>query len=812
MIKKILHLLFNEKLEIRQRLMNLILSAALVGGVISMIATVFLGGWTSAAIVGLVMIVVTISLVLSVRYNKMNAAGVLVTGVTNIFVFPWMYFNSGGCYSGMPLWFLMGLIFTWLCLSGKLCFIMYALNLIALIGCIIVGTSHPEWFVEMPDDYMISDIIQSILIVSLIIGIIFKYQTYVYEKQKKRVEEKDAQLHIANEAKSQFLANMSHEIRTPINGIIGMNTMLLKNLGTGSTEEIREYAKNIQSASQTLLSIINDILDISKIESGKMEIVPVDYELFSVLNDCYNMNHAKAEEKNLGFRMDIENSLPSVLYGDEVHIRQIINNFLSNAVKYTEHGQVLLRMRADRKLNDTITLRIEIRDTGIGIRPEDIDKLFRNFTRLDEKRNRNIVGTGLGLSLTKNLVDLMGGEIRVESEYGSGSVFTVLLEQKIISDEPFGNFSEKYRTFIHQAEKESIGYTAPDARILIVDDVQMNLDVARGLLSSTQAKIDTAAGGEECLERIGLLKYDIIFLDHMMPMMDGLETLKKMQEDKTHKNLQTPVIALTANAIVGARETYLKAGFADYLSKPIQEKEILDMLFKYLPVSLIRTPKGDTILPGTEDTLSETPTQHDAVQEKTLPGAEDPEQPAPTAPQDDTAEENTAASARDRSEASAVNLTPSTGNEKKRPAASFRSTQEENITPFISAAQEASAESIDLAACFPSLDIPLGLSYSGNRPSLLLKLIRQYAEWDKTRDIDRFFEESNWKDYEITVHAIKSGSLNIGAKELSDKAKALEQAAKDMDIPYIFRSHQEMLDLYRALLHEIRSGLPSDPT
>ncbi len=767
MIKKLLHLLFNEELEIRQRLMNLILSAALVGGAISMITTVFLGGWTSAAIVGLVMIVVVISLVLSVRYNNTNAAGVLVTGVTNIFVFPWMYFNSGGCYSGMPLWFLMGLIFTWLCLSGKLCFIMYALNLIALIGCIIIGTYHPEWFVEMPDDYMISDIIQSILIVSLIIGIIFKYQTHVYEKQKRRVEEKDRQLHIANEAKSQFLANMSHEIRTPINGIIGMNTMLLKNLENGSIEDTREYAKNIQSASQTLLSIINDILDISKIESGKMEIVPVEYELFSILNDCYNMNHAKAEEKNLSFRMDIDSSLPSVLYGDEVHIRQIINNFLSNAVKYTEHGDVLLRMRADRKKGDSVTLRIEIRDTGIGIRPEDIDKLFRNFTRLDEKRNRNIIGTGLGLSLTKNLVDLMGGEIKVESEYGRGSVFTVLLTQKIISDEPFGDFSEKYRDFVHQEENHTTSFTAPDSRILIVDDVPMNLEVAKGLLSSTLAKIDTATDGKECLHRVSMHKYDIIFLDHMMPVMDGMETLKEIQADKTHNNQDTPVVALTANAIVGARDTYLKAGFADYLSKPIQEKEILAMLFKYLPVSLIRTATGAPLLPDTGD-----------------PDYADNKRSS------DSHTEDSGISG----DADGTNETPDPDDP----------TESGDLTGSVKSSKP------DLAACFPSLYIPLALSYSGNNEALLLKLIREYVEWDKTSDVDRFFEESNWKDYEITVHAIKSGSLNIGAKKLSDKAKALEQAAKDKDIPYIFRNHQEMLDLYRTLLTELRAGMPPE--
>ncbi len=399
---------------------------------------------------------------------------------------------------------------------------------------------------------------------------------------------------VASQAKSQFLANMSHEIRTPINGIMGMNTMLLDELDDGNTEDARKYALNITSASQTLLSIINDILDISKIESGKMEIIPVEYKIFSVLNDCCNMTISRAEEKGLKFVMDIDSSVPSVLYGDEVHLRQIINNFLSNAVKYTRSGKVSLCLKALSREADTVMLYIEVADTGMGIKQEDIDKLFTKFARLDEKKNRNIEGTGLGLPLTDKLVKLMGGEIKVQSTYGKGSVFSVTLSQKVVDDTPVGNFSDRYNEFLRQKKEKSDEIDIHDASILVVDDVEMNIQVVKGMLKRTRARIDTAYSGKECLEKIEQTHYDIIFLDHMMPEMDGIETFERMKSSE-HPNNDTPVVILTANAVVGAKEMYLRKGFIDYLSKPIRRGELIEMLRKYLPKELInKEPSGAT--------------------------------------------------------------------------------------------------------------------------------------------------------------------------------------------------------------------------
>ena len=392
----------------------------------------------------------------------------------------------------------------------------------------------------------------------------------------------------ASQAKSRFLANMSHEIRTPINGIMGMNAILLDELNAGNTMEARQYAVNINSASQTLLSIINDILDISKIESGKMELIPVEYEIFSVLNDCYNMTFSRAEEKGLKFFMDIDPNIPSVLYGDEVHFRQIINNFLSNAVKYTPSGHVTLSLKELSRSGGMVKLSVEISDTGIGIKPEDINKLFGNFTRLDEQKNRNIEGTGLGLALTEKLVKLMGGEITVKSEYGRGSVFGAVITQEIVNSAPVGDFSERYNVFVDQHKEKSDAADLHGVSILVVDDVEMNIQVVKGMLKRTQADVDTAYSGGECLEKIAEKHYDIIFLDHMMPEMDGIETFERMKQLE-HKNKNTPVIILTANALVGAKEMYLETGFVDYLSKPVRRDELIDMIIKYIPRNAVQS-------------------------------------------------------------------------------------------------------------------------------------------------------------------------------------------------------------------------------
>lgn len=400
------------------------------------------------------------------------------------------------------------------------------------------------------------------------------------------IEKEKQQAIYANEAKAKFLANMSHEIRTPINAVLGMDEMIIEE----STEEkIKEYAIDIKNAGKTILSLINDILDFSKIESGKIEIIPVEYDLASLISDSYNMINMKAKDKGLKFRIENDTRLPRRLYGDEVRVRQVLVNLLTNAVKYTKEGSIVMSVQGKRMDDGRLSLNISVEDTGIGITEENRAKLFESFQRVDEKRNRNIEGTGLGLAITMQIMKMMQGSINVESEYGKGSVFSVEFPQGIVDDSQVGNLSEYMKSVKREETKDKDMLLAPEGKILVVDDADLNLKVFCGVLRHTQLQIDTASSGSEALEMICKKEYHIIFLDHMMPDMDGIETLHAMKQRKSEVNADTPVIMLTANAIEGMREMYLEEGFADYLSKPIQIDELKDIIRKYLPDELILT-------------------------------------------------------------------------------------------------------------------------------------------------------------------------------------------------------------------------------
>lgn len=394
----------------------------------------------------------------------------------------------------------------------------------------------------------------------------------------------------ASEAKGRFLANMSHEIRTPIHAVLGMDEMILRESGE---ERIREYALDIRNAGQTLLALINDILDISKIESGKLEIIPVEYDVSSLIFDIVNMMKMKAQDKNLEFVLHVDERIPCRLFGDDVRIRQILVNLLSNAVKYTEQGSVTLEVAFDetsKETGQTVELLFRVRDTGIGIREEDLEQLFTAFERLDEKRNRKIEGTGLGMSITTQLLEMMGSQLEVESEYGKGSVFSFRLKQAVINPEPVGNIGKRITGRAAQYEYQTM-FTAPEARVLLVDDNAVNRRVFVQLLKETKVQVEEASGGEQCLECVEKNTYDMIFLDHMMPGLDGIETLQEMRR-RENGGKEVPVIALTANAVTGAREMYLEAGFADFLAKPVKPEKLEKMLMDMLPPEKVKLPKN----------------------------------------------------------------------------------------------------------------------------------------------------------------------------------------------------------------------------
>ena len=519
----------------------------------------------------------------------------------------------------------------------------------------------------------------------------------------------------ADRAKSDFLASMSHEIRTPINAVLGMNELIIRE---SSEQNIREYAKDIESSGRMLLSLINDILDFSKVESGKMEIISVEYDLASVINDIINMLSTRAKDKGLAFLVEVDKTIPSILHGDEIRIRQIITNLMTNAIKYTEKGSVKLSLKGAK---DEIgyKLYIIVSDTGKGIKEEDQKRLFESFTRVDEVENRAIEGTGLGLTLTKCFVEMMGGELSVESTYGEGSVFTAYIRQEIVKDDPIGDFEERIARKREQRENNSQGLHAPGCKVLVVDDVQMNCKVFCGLLKGTGMEIDTAFSGREALNRCQNKKYNIIYMDHRMPNMDGIECLHELRSMDTPNN-DTPVIILTANAISGMKEMYLDEGFDDYLSKPIEVKYLEKSIRKYASDWLVETVKDNK----TESVIEE--------------------------------------------------------NKAESPQISF---QEK----------------------YPELNVNLGLMYCMNDKDFYQEMIKEYAGDDKSTILKECLASGNYNDFRTYVHAVKSTSLNIGAEHLSEKAKRLENAAKESDLQYIHSNFDEFLLEYESLIKKINS-------
>lgn len=601
----------------------------------------------------------------------------------------------------------------------------------------------------VPENVATEGIAYLIVLVLWVFGLLFAVfvagMVYLFgaeEKVKEGDELREAKLIAdkANRAKSDFLANISHEIRTPINAVMGMNEMILREC---EQEEIREYAQNIQGASQTLLSLINDILDFSKIESGKMEIVEDVYDVASMLNDVINMVRVKAEDKGLWFRLNIDEKLPCEMWGDPIRTRQIAINILNNAVKYTKEGGVTFTVTGEHTAEDRILLKIQVSDTGIGIKEEDMPKLFNNFERVNLGENRNVEGTGLGLAITQKLTEQMNGVIEVQSEYGAGSTFTLYLPQGVVNNSPLGDFQKRYQVVAQQSRQQyRESFLAPEAEILVVDDTAMNLLVITQLLKKTQVKVDTCASGRECLELICKKHYDVILLDHMMPDMDGIETLEEMMLMNEHCCHGTPVIALTANAIVGVREMYIEKGFDDYLSKPVEGKDLEDMLKKYIPSQKLQI-----------------------IEEQQIPGI-----------------------------SAAIGV-------------SGQSAAKD-------AAKKNDAENTTLPVKKAIVDTELGIRYCGESEDVYREVLREFCdvEPEERRKIEEAYAGEDWKNYAILVHGLKSASLSIGAKKLSEEAAGIEKASEELTrdeaphkkelLKFIREYHGKTMEMYEDSAEE----------
>lgn len=575
-------------------LFNVMVVVAVLGGVFSIImAMASLLPVQSVPIVIVAILIAVLPFYLANYKGRLGVASNFMVIVSCFFLFPSIFFSQGGIESGMSSWFALGILFIFLLLDGVNFVVMLSLDAIVIIGCYWLSYKYPQLVHgQMLRASFFLDVVQSIFVTTVAVGLIVKVQAWMQKQQDSIVEEKNELLvevtqkakhaqreaEIANHSKSNFLANMSHEIRTPINTVLGMDEMILRETREDNT---RSLAQDIRTSTESLLEIVNEILDFSRIESGKMELMADDYELCDVIHDTVTVFGLRAKEKGLYLHIHVDEKLPAMYRGDSLRLRQIINNIMSNAIKYTREGGINFSVTGHQE-EDSEVLHFEIEDTGAGIREEDLHRLFEAFERIDEKTNRNIEGTGLGMAITTNLLHMMDSNLLVRSVYGQGSTFYFDLKQRVKDWTPIGHFQVKDKKNADNSKEQHFTFLAPNVHVLLVDDNAMNRKVFCKLLKHTQIQIDEVDNGFTCLEMVKKYHYDIIFLDHMMPELDGVETFSYMQSMQENRCKDTPVIVLTANAIIGAKEQYMQIGFTDYLSKPIDSHRLENLIVEQL--------------------------------------------------------------------------------------------------------------------------------------------------------------------------------------------------------------------------------------
>ncbi len=550
-------------------------------------------------VIGLIGIVFLITAVVAqwgFTVKKVAISAAVITLIIDFIMMPAIFFFSGGGAGGSPIWFVAFSLYISLVMAGKQRVLFLIVNSATASACYALNIVHPEYMMVRSTGYANRSSLFAVLIVSLACGIVVSYAVRAFDGEIKRSDLRGKEIEKLNKAQNQFFSNMSHEIRTPINTIIGLNEMILRE---DISEEVAEDAMNIQAASKMLLHLINDILDMSKIESGKMEITAVTYDTGAMLSELVGMLWIRAKEKGLEFHIDVDPMLPAQLIGDEVKIKQILINLLTNAIKYTREGSVTLSIQYQPQEGGMGLVTYSVSDTGMGLKKESIPHLFSAFRRVDEEKNRFIEGTGLGLSIVKQFVDLMGGTIRVNSVYMQGSTFIVELPQKAAADKQIGELNLELRHSMGHRRQYRQSFEAPDARILVVDDNSTNLLVVRKLLRDTRVNVETAESGKEALKMTLETQYHLIFMDHMMPEMDGIECLHEIRRQVGGLCRETKVVALTANAGSDTQALYVKEGFDGYLLKPVNGDELERELLRMLPRELIRVI--DTELAAADD-------------------------------------------------------------------------------------------------------------------------------------------------------------------------------------------------------------------
>ena len=604
---KLKHMIFGRKLDLRERLFRICI---LVGSVLSFLVMleciVILDAKTIIVPFLILTPAIIICLLATFKWRKINVAAMILAFVIILIVFPNMFFISGGINSGTTVWFALSLAYIFMMFSGKRLAFFLTLTLLSDAGVYIIAYLHPEIVTPLSSDKMVyADSYFAVAVVGIAIGVILKFQMKVYELERKVVMTQKEELQTVSQSKDVFFANMSHEIRTPINTIIGLNEMLLRENQDAIT---REYAQNIQNASKMLLNLVNDLLDLSQLEIKKMKLVPTQYQTREMFGELIDMIHVRIKKKNLQFVVNVDENIPKVLWGDEKRIKQILLNILTNAVKYTEEGSVELSVRAEKTKRETVILRISVADTGIGIKKENLEYLYDSFQRFDEKMHQRIEGSGLGLSITKQLVELMDGEITVDSIYTKGTTFTVILEQKIVDENPIGKVTFLERHLQADAVRYRQSFEAPEARVLVVDDSEMNATVVIGLLSETKVQIDYAKSGTQCLEKTKQKYYHVILMDYMMSDMNGSETLREVRRQENGLCHETAVIALTADVtLIENDNNYQEQGFDGFIEKPVRGEVLEKEILRFLPDEIVEYQREKEKYEVSEEKSLQTP-------------------------------------------------------------------------------------------------------------------------------------------------------------------------------------------------------------
>lgn len=585
MLNKIIHVFTDDKIELKERLFRIILIVATIAVGLAILQGLTLVNADSLMLIYIIMFVAFVfALILAFKYRYIELSSTIL-GIALVFVaLPFIFLRGGGVNSGSGLWMCLGLFYIFIMFSGKKMYFLLVTAVIIDICCYVISYYFPEYVVELATPFEKHfDSIFAVVTVGFTVGIVMKFQIGVFDKERQLTREQQKELELVGKSKDAFFASMSHEIRTPINSIIGLNELILRE---NPSEEVQDYAKNIQNASKMLLSLVNDILDLSQLEIQKMVLVEKEYQVGQMLHEVVDMMQVRMKEKQLKFMVQVDPQLPSVLYGDDRRIKQILLNILSNAVKYTEEGAVTLQCGFEPVDEDHVQLRISVADTGAGIRKEELEYLFEAFRRIDTEKNQKIEGTGLGLSITKHLVDLMQGEITVDSIYTQGSEFTVVIPQKIIDESTIGEFDT-----VAYDENTAMQYNrlfeAPEARVLVVDDDELNLMITTKLLQDTKMSIDTASSPEECLKKTSTRYYNLILMDYMMPEMNGGELLREVRKQGNGLCKDSHVVLLSANALADKQLEYQQLGFDGLLEKPVEASRLEQEVLKHIPEELV---------------------------------------------------------------------------------------------------------------------------------------------------------------------------------------------------------------------------------